>query len=124
MHCALRPTFERLAAEAAVSSAPLLRAMVLVFPEDPKARGLADQFMIGDALLVAPVLSEGATSRAVYLPEGRWFDAWTGEELAGGATVTRAAPLGTIPAFWRGADDDTLRTAQSKLSFADCRPAL
>lgn len=122
IHCALRPLFESLAAEAAVSSTPLLRAMVLVFPDDPAARAISDQFLIGDELLVAPILEQGATSREVYLPAGSWFDAWTGEELQGGTKVTRAAPLGVIPAFWRGTDRDLLRTAQDRLTMADCRP--
>ncbi len=122
IHCALRPTFEALAAEAAVTSAPLLRAMVLAFPDDPKARGLADQYMIGDALLVAPVLEEGATTRTLYLPAGTWFDVWTGEAVVGGKSVTRPAPLGTLPVFAREADMPALRQAESKLKFATCRP--
>ncbi|WP_207205421.1 TIM-barrel domain-containing protein [Microbacterium protaetiae] len=54
-----------------------------------------------DDILVAPVLEEGATAREVYLPEGEWADAWTGESVVGGQAVTVAAPLERIPVFVR-----------------------
>lgn len=121
VHCALRPTFAALAAEAAVSSAPLLRAMVLAYPDDPIARARSDQFLVGEDLLVAPVLTPGATERTLYLPEGVWYDVWTGDKLDGGQTVTRPAPLGTIPVFSRGRDRSDLRDAESTLDAAHCR---
>ncbi len=121
VHCALRPTFAALAAEAAVSSAPLLRAMVLAYPDDAEARSRSDQFLIGEDLLVAPVLKPGATERSFYLPAGVWYDVWTGEKLQGGKTVSRPAPLGTIPVFSRGRDRSDLRDAESTLDAAHCR---
>jgi alpha-glucosidase (family GH31 glycosyl hydrolase) len=63
---------------------------------------VADQFMLGDDLLVAPVVTEGAVERPVYLPAGtRWLDAWTGASVAGGQWLTAAAPLHLIPVYVR-----------------------
>ncbi len=61
--------------------------------------GLAgdDQFMVGEELLVAPVLEPGATSRAVALPAGEWFEFETGRPVAGSGRVTVAAPLDRVP---------------------------
>jgi alpha-D-xyloside xylohydrolase len=58
--------------------------------------------MFGPDLLVAPVLCAGAIGRNVYLPAGAfWTDAWTGEKLKGGQSVTAAAPLERIPLYLR-----------------------
>ena len=63
---------------------------------------VADQFLLGDDLLVAPVVTEGAAEREVYLPGGAaWRDAWTGELLPGGQRITAPAPLEIIPVYIR-----------------------
>lgn len=121
IHCALRGLFSELAVEAGVSSAPLLRAMVFAYPDDVVARGLSDQFLIGDELLVAPVLQQGATTRTLYLPAGTWWDVWTGEKVEGGQSITVPAPLGTIPVFGKHRDWPELRDAESKVDPATCR---
>jgi alpha-glucosidase/alpha-D-xyloside xylohydrolase len=97
----LMPYTYTLAWEARDSGMPLMRAMWLHYPDDPTARGLADQYLWGRDLLVAPVHQKGATSREVYLPGGDWFDWWTNERIAGGRTVTRAIDLGTMPIYVR-----------------------
>lgn len=53
---------------------PLMRHMALAYPADSKAVARDDQFMFGPDLLAAPVVTEGATSRELYLPRGRWVD--------------------------------------------------
>ncbi len=121
VHCALAPKFSALAAAAAKTGAPLLRAMLLVFPNDPKTWPLSDQYMIGDDLLVAPVLHEGAITRTLYLPSGTWVDVWDGKAREGGQTVTVDAPLGRPPVFHRGTDWPALREAETKLGYSDCR---
>ena len=78
-----------------------MRAMWLHYPDDARARGLGTQFLWGRDLLVAPVFTKGATSREVYLPKGDWYDWWTNEKAAGGASVTRAVDLGTLPLYVR-----------------------
>ena len=56
---------------------PMMRAMVLEFPNDRHTRSLGDQFMWGPSILVAPIYEKGAVSRKVYLPEGNWVHYWT-----------------------------------------------
>jgi alpha-D-xyloside xylohydrolase len=81
---------------------PPMRPLFLNFPGDAACWDIADQFMLGDDLLVAPVITEGAREREVYLPAGaQWRDAWTGEPLAGGQRRTAPAPLETIPVYVR-----------------------
>jgi alpha-glucosidase/alpha-D-xyloside xylohydrolase len=97
----LLPYTYTLAWEARDRGLPLMRAMWLHYPGDPRARGLATQFLWGRDLLVAPVFSKGATSREVYLPNGDWYDWWTNGKLAGGRTVTRQVDLATMPLYVR-----------------------
>lgn len=81
---------------------PVMRAMLLEYPDTPKVSDMWDQFFYGSNLLVAPVSREGVRKRDVYLPEGRWLnynDRSTVEQ--GGRTVTEPAPLGTVPRFVR-----------------------
>jgi alpha-glucosidase len=78
---------------------PILRPLVLEFPEDPVCRDLTDQFMLGSALLAAPVMTPGVTARAVYLPKGVWYDYYTGKRFAGGKYILADAPIDRMPLF-------------------------
>ncbi|MER5180158.1 glycoside hydrolase family 31 protein [Streptomyces sp. NPDC002896] len=81
---------------------PVMRPLFLEFPEDDTAWSVDDTYLFGPDLLVAPVLTAGATDRTVYLPAGaRWTDAWTSDVYEGGTTVTVDAPLDRIPLFLR-----------------------
>ena len=80
---------------------PLMRALWLAWPEETKAMAITDQYLWGDALLVAPVLEAGATQRTTYLPAGSWWDFWSNERVQGGAEVTREVDLATIPVYVR-----------------------
>ena len=95
----LLPHIYNVMREASVSGLPALRPMFLEFPEDPRTYDLDSQFMFGDALLVAPVIEEGARQRSVYLPKGAWFDYWTGQRYEGGREVTIEVSLSSIPVF-------------------------
>src|SRR6187200_3089164 len=75
----------------------MIRAMWLHYPDDPKAVATGDQYLWGRDLLVAPVVEKGAKSRRVYLPEGTWFDWWTGKKLEGKKWIEREVDLGTLP---------------------------
>jgi alpha-glucosidase/alpha-D-xyloside xylohydrolase len=80
---------------------PIMRALWLHFPDDPKAVECGDEYMWGRSILVAPVVENRATTRRVYLPRGAWSDFWTGERLEGGREISRAVDLETIPLYVR-----------------------
>jgi len=79
---------------------PVSRALVLEFPDDPTARGIADQWLLGDALLVAPVLEESGRRR-VYLPDGIWSEWHDGTRSVGPRWIEVEAELATIPMWLR-----------------------
>lgn len=85
--------------EAATTGAPILRPLLYHFPNDPQITQLYDQVMLGPSLMAAPVLRPGVEYRSVYLPEGTWFDWWTGERLAGGTHILAPAPLERMPLY-------------------------
>ena len=75
------------------TGAPIMRALFMDFPNDPKVADLGDEYMFGPAFLVAPVTEQGATSREVYLPAGAdWYNYWTNERFHGGQTITSPLP--------------------------------
>ncbi len=96
----LIPTLYTFAAQTTSTGAPLMRPLLLEFPRDPETFNLEDEWLVGDRLLAAPVLSQGG-ARDVYLPAGRWYDFNTNAPVAGGQTLHVQAPLDTIPAYVR-----------------------
>lgn len=120
VHCALMDDFMTLASEAEETGAPIVRHLMLVFPDDRETWDISDEFLIGDSLLVAPVSEEGATSRSVYFPPGTWYNVWTGEAVQGGQRSTVDAPIGSPPVYSLGQDREDLRNWES-LAYGDCR---
>jgi len=80
---------------------PLMRPLVLDYPDDANSWECASEYFWGDAILVAPVTRAGAERWPVYLPKGVWYDFWTGEAYQGGRGVSVAAPLDRLPLFIR-----------------------
>lgn len=80
------------------TSLPMVRALLIDFPDDPVACGVDDQYLFGPNLLVAPVL-DGDVRRRVYLPAGRWVEYWTKQTVDGGRFLEVAAPLETLPLY-------------------------
>jgi alpha-glucosidase len=78
---------------------PMMRAMVMCYPDDPRAVAQELQFMFGPSFLVVPVVERGVRQQQVYLPEGRWYDYWTDESLQGPTELTAFAPLDRIPVY-------------------------
>jgi alpha-glucosidase (family GH31 glycosyl hydrolase) len=89
------------AAYATAQGEPLMRPLLLDFSDDPVVWRLDDQYCLGRDLLVAPVVEEGATSRRLYLPHGRWCDFWTGAEVDGNQWLETPVALDRIPVFVR-----------------------
>jgi alpha-glucosidase (family GH31 glycosyl hydrolase) len=80
---------------------PPMRALWLHYPKDEEAVKLGTEYLWGRDILVAPVVEKGATSRKLYLPEGTWFDWWTGRTTAGKQWVERPVDLATLPLYVR-----------------------
>ena len=102
-HVALRqkfaPKFVELARRAGETGEPIMRYLEYSYPGMGYAE-IRDQFMMGDDLLVAPVVEKGATSRKVILPPGNW-KADDGRIYNGPATIDIPAPLSRLPYFER-----------------------
>ncbi len=73
--------------------------MVVAYPEDATACRCEDEFMVGESLLVAPVLDPGTDHRAVYLPEGNWYHLETGCSYQGKQWHLVEVPLGKPAVF-------------------------
>ncbi|XP_020598965.1 probable alpha-glucosidase Os06g0675700 [Phalaenopsis equestris] len=84
---------------------PIARPLFFSFPEDPNTYGINTQFLVGEALLVSPVLQQGATSLEAYFPKGRWFNLFNIFQTVNaisGKTVTLTAPIDTTYVHVRG----------------------
>jgi len=87
--------------EAHETGMPVMRALWLHYPTDPRAVVRGDEYLWGRDILVAPVVEKGAATRTLYLPQGTWYDFWTGSTIAGGDEVTRPVDLKTMPLYVR-----------------------
>jgi hypothetical protein len=120
----LNPYLWTLALTAGADGTPVTRPCRFVYPETDCDDAM---FLLGDALLVAPVVEEGATTRRVVLPPGTWVSWWDGAAASG--TVTADAPLDRIPIylapyrfvpmFARAADTLEPATTGGVTSYAD-----
>ncbi len=99
LHKELIPYMQKYSKIACDTGMPPVRHLVLNYPSDEKVYDLIDEFMLGDAILVAPILTENTFERDVYLPAGEWTNMLTGEVIAGGQTVKAQANIGQIPVF-------------------------
>lgn len=97
----LGPYFMTLAQLARLTGAPYVRPVWWGAPEDRALRDCEDAFLLGDSLLVAPVLEAGTERRAVRLPPGRWYDTATGTAYEGPGQVLLDAPRSRIPVLAR-----------------------
>jgi alpha-D-xyloside xylohydrolase len=80
---------------------PMFRSLVMEWPDDPTVWGISDEYMLGSAFLVCPVLN-AAGVRDVYLPEGKWVDFWSGQVLAGPVRLKGVkSPLSRLPLYVR-----------------------
>lgn len=78
---------------------PVMRPLVLNYENDPHVYNLNDEYMVGEDILTAPVVQQGQTKRAVYLPKGEWIDFWNSVEYSGGNTILVDAPIDKLPLF-------------------------
>lgn len=101
---ALAPYRARLGAEAAEKGLPLIRHMMLEYPEDPEVYKLRYQYMYGSEFLVRPVVDPGVTKVSVYLPAGKWvhlFSQKTYGKKNSGVWIDVNAPIGEPAVFYK-----------------------
>ena len=98
----------------------LLRGLPMDFPEDPAVRDLSDQWLLGPALMPCPVYEYKARSREVYLPEGLWYDFYTGVSLSGKRHLVAEAPYERIPLYVRAG---SILPVGPDMEWSDEKPA-
>jgi alpha-glucosidase (family GH31 glycosyl hydrolase) len=76
-----------------------MRPLMWHYQNDPQCAATQDQFLLGESLLVAPIIQPGARARSVYLPPGTWHDFWSPDTLRGRAHVLAEAPLSILPLY-------------------------
>ncbi|MFD7902397.1 alpha-xylosidase [Kitasatospora sp. NPDC059747] len=96
----LAPYLQRAAQQAHATGVPVMRAMVLEFPDDPAVGTLDRQYLLGDDLLVAPVFTEDGTVE-YYVPEGAWTNVLTGDQVTGPRWVREQHGFHTLPLLAR-----------------------
>jgi len=97
----LMPYLYQQGLEAAATGIPLMRPLALEFADDPAARYVDRQYMLGPSLLVAPVFSADGDVE-FYLPEGQWTSLLTGEVVAGGRWRRERHGFDSLPLYVRG----------------------
>lgn len=128
----LLPHLYTLAHQAARTALPVMRPLALHFPADPDAIHEDTQYLLGEGLMVAPILRAGQTKRLVYLPAGLWAEVFNlaefgwvheGGEQGGAGTgsghITAHAPLHTLPMYLRAGEaipltDSALHTTTAR----------
>ena len=83
------------------TGAPILRPLLFEYPDDETTYTMDDEFLLGNALLVAPITRPGIEHRHVYLPRGTWCHFWSGERFNGPAHILGHAPLGEPAIYFR-----------------------
>jgi len=105
-HASLRmrllPYYYRLAFEAYMTGVPIVRPLFMEFQDDPATRDVEDQVMVGEALMLAPVLKKRARSRMVYFPAGAWYSWWDDRRFEGPGWREVAVAKDRAPLFVRG----------------------
>ena len=96
------PYIYTLFAQSETGAAPPLRPLWFDYPHDTAAALIADEYLVGGDLLVAPVVEQNRRSRKVYLPKGdAWIDWWSGARHDGGKWIVVDAPLDRLPLLVR-----------------------
>ena len=98
----LKPYIAEQMRTACQTGLPIMRPLLLDFPDDKACWPISDQYLFGSDILVAPIVEQQCRSRRVYLPAGtRWQCAHTGKSHSGGQVIEVEAPLCRIPVFVR-----------------------
>lgn len=96
----LQPYLWMTAQDCVLHSKAMMRPLVYDWPCDPLAVGTEDEFLLGESLLVAPLLQEDAENRAVYLPQGQWVGLFDHIQYEGRQLITAGSKY-RLPVFLR-----------------------
>ncbi len=96
---------------------PMLRALLIEYPEDPGSWLVEDQYLLGSDILVAPLMEEGTTGRDVYLAPGEWVDYQTGRAYPGGWHAIEGGEIPVVMLVRSGAAIPHIALAQSTASM-------
>ena len=99
LHYNLIPYFHNLSILANKTGVPTLRHLVYEYPQDEIAKHIDDEFMVGDTLLVCPIYEDYIETKKVYIPEGTWYDLYTGEKYEGSKHYELKLNEDIIPVF-------------------------
>ena len=117
----LLPYLYSLAGAVTHEGSTIMRPLVMDFRTDKKARETSDQYLFGPAFLVSPVTTYRARSRPVYLPIApKWYDFWTGREVAAGQIIEAAAPYDSMPVHVKAG---SIVPTGPELKYTDEKPA-
>lgn len=94
----LLPYIYSLAHKAYAENVPMMRPLMMEYPNDEKVKGMTDQWFFGDGLMAAPVMNPG-DKRLIYLPKGTWYDFFTGDKIDGGKTLNLDVARDEIPVY-------------------------
>lgn len=99
LHYHFLPYLYDLCYQASQTGMPILRPLVLHYPNDTNTVQCNDEYLVGDKILVAPITDQGARMRSVYLPEGGWIRKKDGVYFPGKQYILQDAPLDYCPIF-------------------------
>jgi len=116
LKCKLMPYLFAAACETAQKGIPMMRSMVMEYPEDPGCWQLDKQYMLGESLLVAPILNDEGIAR-YYLPEGTWTNIISGEKKQGACWVTENHDYMSLPLMARENSIIALGSVNSKPDY-------
>lgn len=105
--------------EATQTGSPILRPLFYHYPNDSKTYKLSDQVLLGSAILAAPIYRPGVECRAVYLPDGIWYDWWTGKSYSGSQYILAEAPLERMPLYVKAG---SIIPLQPVMQYVDEKP--
>jgi alpha-glucosidase len=105
--------------EATQTGQPIMRPLLLEYPDDWTAIGTNDEYLFGNDLLVAPIVKDYDEGRSVYFPRGTWYDYWTDRRYVGPMSVEVNAPLERMPLFVRAG---AILPTQQDMQYTDQSP--
>lgn len=116
LHQDLLPYIQTQIARTVKTGEPIIKPIFFDYPADQASYGLGDEWLLGDAMLVAPMLAAG-TTRSVHLPAGQWFDVNNQKVLNGPLTIAKyPVPLSQVPVFVKLGTADSAKVMKAAVA--------